>query len=606
MAYSHISLVLVLILIGTRPLLAQYKEAATFLQTFDAEIAIPEEDIILIDEILKGQWLPGKELTRQIMKLSILKVEDEQLLKGVTDRESLLAIAKIDDASDFLKHLVLTINKSVPYDKQAGDVFLNQYMVFNDDTRYRWKINYGKNDYSTGLIVERDPGERKLVDHLSGYFIKKSDFGELLLGDYQIVTGYGLWSWRSVSTRKSFETISGLSRIGRGISPYRSSNEAWYIRGFGYSKETKFGNLLLSGGYTHQDGKLDSLGNLLISRSGLHTGATSIEQQNNVTESLILGQWHYNRQNTNIVTSVAGVKWQDKIDNTSTDWSGSVAFNSAKDNIIVFGEIGRGYNSTKGVISGLTLKVPNVKYLISSRYYSAGYSALRSNPFAEWVGNDRNELGIFQSISYKHKRHIFTVYGDISKTIDVENNDSFPKLGQEAGLRWEKRKGRQYQRIQWTWEKKSLEELGSYLLEQQPNYETGNALKYSIVSNLSKSIWGKLQLIYSSEETTDSKSTAYGIDTQVWWEKNKLTVFLDLVTTIIEGGDAWIYFWDVNLPGEMTTRVYTKDSISPAVKFLYRTNSGFEVGFRIRAHWKEFDFTGTPEIYGALVLEALL
>ena len=56
----------------------------------------------------------------------------------------------------------------------------------------------------------------------------------------------------------------------------------------------------------------------------------------------------------------------------------------------------------------------------------------------------------------------------------------------------------------------------------------------------------------------------------------------------------------------MTTRVYTKNSISPAIKVLYQTNSGFELGFRLRAQWKEYDFTGTPEIFGALALEIIL
>ena len=595
-----------LILIGVKPITAQQKEATTFLQNLDAEIAIPEEDIILINDILKGQWSLGIELAEQIMKLSFIDFDDEQALNNVLDSKTMLAILRNGDVSDFLRQLITTIDESTLRNQKSGDILISQYMVFNDDSRYRWKFNYSANNYSAGLIAERDPDEKKLIDYLSGYLSKKYNFGEFIIGDYQIITGFGLWSWRSVSTRKSFETITGLPRIGRGISPYRSSNESWYLRGIAYTKETKFGNLLISGGYTHQDGKLDSTGNLSLSYSGLHTGATSIEQQNNITEAVILGQWNYNKPNTNIVTSVAGVNWNDKSNNNSRDWSGSVAFNQLLDYGNIFGEIGRGYNSTAGIITGLRLKIPNVKYLISSRYYSNGYSALRSNPFAEWVGDDRNELGFFQSISFKHNRNIFTIYGDLFKAIDVENDDFFPKSGQEAGLRWERRYGRQYQRIQWTWEKKSQENDGTYLLNQQPLYKIDNTLKYSRVFNLSNSIWSKLQMTYSFDETSESKSQAYGLDTQIWWEMEKVSVFLDVVTTITNGGSAWIYFWDVNLPGEMTTRVYTKDSISPAIKILYQMNSGFELGFRLRAQWEDLNFTGTPEIFGALVLEVLL
>lgn len=606
LAYLHISLVLVLILIGIKPINAQQKEATTFLQNLDAEIAIPEEDIILINEILKGQWSLGKELAKQIMKLSIIDFDDEQALNNVSDSKSLMAISQNNDVSDFLRQLITIIDKSTLRNKELGDILVNQYMVFNDDYRYRWKFNYNANDYSAGLIAERDPNEKKLIDHLSGYLFKKYSFGEVIIGDYQIVTGFGLWSWRSVSTRKSFETIAGLPRIGRGISPYRSSNEAWYLRGISYTRLTKFGDWNISGGYTKQDGRIDSTGNLTLSSSGFHTGATSIAQQNNITESVMLGQWNYNKLNRKIVTSVASVNWQDKNSSKKQDWCGSIAFNQLLEYGNIFGEIGRGYNRTAGVITGLRLKFPNVKYLISSRYYSKGYSALRSNPFAEWVGKDRNEFGLFQSISFKHNRNIFIIYGDLFKASDVKSNDSFPKSGQEAGLRWENRKGRRYQRIQWKWEKKSLENDGVYLLAQQPKYEIDNTLKYSGVFNFSKSFWGKLQLTYSLDETSESKSQAYGLDTQIWWEMRNVSVFFDVVTTFINGGSAWIYFWDVNLPGEMTTKVYTKDNISPAIKILYQTNSGFELGFRLRAQWKDLDFSGTPEIFGALALEILL
>ncbi len=593
-------------MIGVKPTIAQQKEAATFLQNLDAEIDIPEEDIILVNEILKGQWNLGKDLAKQIMKLSFIDFDDEQALNSVSDKKSLLAISQNDDVSRFLRQLITIIDKSTLHNKELGDILINQYMVFNEDYRYRWNINYSTEGYSAGLIAERDPNEKKLIDHLSGYLSKKYNFGELVIGDYQIVAGYGLWSWRSVSTRKSFETIAGLPRMGHGISPYHSSNESWYLRGISYTKGTKHGNLLISGGYTYQDGKLDSTGNLSLSSSGLHTGTTSIAQQNNITESVILGQWNYNKLNRRIVTSIAGVNWQDRDDNKKKDWSGSIAFNQLLGYGNIFGEIGRGYDRTAGIISGLRIKFPNVKYLISSRYYSKGYAALRSNPFAEWVGKDRNEFGLFQSISYKPNRNLFTIYGDLFKTSAAENNDSFPKSGQEAGLRWEWRQGRRYQRIQWKWEQKSLENDGVYLLTQRPKYEIDNTLKYSGVFSVGESMWGKLQLTYSIDETNDSKSQAYGLDTQIWWEAGNVSIFLDVVTTFINGGSAWIYFWDVNLPGEMTTRVYTKDNISPAIKILYQTNSGFELGFRLRAQWKEFDFAGTPEIFGALALEILL
>ena len=43
--------------------------------------------------------------------------------------------------------------------------------------------------------------------------------------------------------------------------------------------------------------------------------------------------------------------------------------------------------------------------------------------------------------------------------------------------------------------------------------EIDNTLKYSGVFNINKSMWGKLQLTYSVDETNESKSRAFGFDT---------------------------------------------------------------------------------------------
>ena len=110
-------------------------------------------------------------------------------------------------------------------------------------------------------------------------------------------------------------------------------------------------------------------------------------------------------KNTDLAASISGVKWSDSNPLSNSDRSGSIAFNHILTNGSVFGEFARGYNNTQGAIAGLRLKYPNVMYLLSARYYAKGYSALRANPLAEWVGDDRNELGIYQGINFKFRKH---------------------------------------------------------------------------------------------------------------------------------------------------------------------------------------------------------
>ena len=188
---SRISLVSVLILTGIKPILSQQKDLNIFLQHYDAETDIPEEDIILINEILKGRWPAGDDLAEQILKLSVIEYEDEEILRKVRGEKTFYKVAANDEASQFLRELVRAISVNEVRLAASGDLMVNQYFVFDEDNRYRWNINYNRNNYSFGLIAERDPIEAKLLDHLSGYVLRKGKMDELLIGDYQIVSGFG-------------------------------------------------------------------------------------------------------------------------------------------------------------------------------------------------------------------------------------------------------------------------------------------------------------------------------------------------------------------------------------------------------------------------------
>ncbi len=594
-----------LILTGADRLAAQQSDINTLLQYFDAEESIPDEDLTLISEILDLRWPVGIELAEKIIELSIIDYDDEKLLKTVHDAQTFLDLANNEKASLFLRELISSADNRQLTVADIGSLTMNQYVVFSEDNRYRWKINYNHDAYRFGMIVERDPNESEITDHFSYSLSKQSNNNELIIGDYQIVSGYGLWSWRSVATRKGFESVTALSRMGSGASPYRSANEYWYIRGINYSLRTKHGRISCAGGYTKQDGSFDDGGKVNISTAGLHTGETSIDQKNNITESLVIGQWHSSVKNSTIVASAAGTNWTAD-NNTNTDWSGSVAVNHAINDNNIFGEFGRGYNNTAGMIAGLRLRYPAIIYLLSARYYSKGYTALRANPFAEWVGEDRNERGVYQGLKYKFGRHNLLVYGDIFKTNELENKQPFPIIGQETGIRWEWRKGRSYQRLQWKQEKKTIEDGGAYLADERFSDKNINTYKYNGVFQLKNNLWSKLQLTYSNEISSNSKSEAFGLDTNIWWELKNLSILFDILAVFSNDGAVWIYFWDVNLPGEMTTRVYTKDTLSSAIKIIYRTNKGFEIGARFRTQWPEFKFSGTPDLNGALIFELLL
>jgi hypothetical protein len=64
-----------------------------------------------------------------------------------------------------------------------------------------------------------------------------------------------------------------------------------------------------------------------------------------------------------------------------------------------------------------------------------------------------------------------------------------------------------------------------------------------------------------------------------------------------------IYFWDVNLPGELITKLYAHSGHSIVLKAIYSNRGQFSAGLRIRILWRDLEFNGKPIITGALYTE---
>ena len=90
-----------------------------------------------------------------------------------------------------------------------------------------------------------------------------------------------------------------------------------------------------------------------------------------------------------------------------------------------------------------------------------------------------------------------------------------------------------------------------------------------------------------------------------WRTKNVTTVF-HWVTTWIDSYNSRVYFWDINLPGEMRSRIFSTNIYSPAIKILYITKNNFQIGYRIRAAYKTRDLRDVPKIESGLVFDIYL
>lgn len=101
----------------------------------------------------------------------------------------------------------------------------------------------------------------------------------------------------------------------------------------------------------------------------------------------------------------------------------------------------------------------------------------------------------------------------------------------------------------------------------------------------------------------DNDGYGTGINLRCYLRKGLVTAEFDWVTTKIHGSSVRIYFWDVNLPGELITKLYAHSGHSIALKTVYSNRGQFRAGLRVRTQWKDFDFNGKPIITGALFTE---
>ncbi|MCP4727057.1 MAG: helix-hairpin-helix domain-containing protein, partial [bacterium] len=83
------------------------------------------------------------------------------------------------------------------------------------------------NNLSIGLLTEKDPGEEKLNDHMTGYVEWNSQVGynKVIIGYYSLSFAQGLVFWRKQGFYKSMDAIYPVRRNETGGRGYVSSSE---------------------------------------------------------------------------------------------------------------------------------------------------------------------------------------------------------------------------------------------------------------------------------------------------------------------------------------------------------------------------------------------
>jgi hypothetical protein len=151
----------------------------------------------------------------------------------------------------------------------------------------RMEFNGGRG-FGGGVVLAKDPGEPHIDDFKSGYvrIENAGPLGRLVLGDYFIESGEGVALWRGFDYGKGGGVVSALKKSGRGIVPYRSSNENAFLRGA--AAEFNLGRASITLFYSRRSlsGSADSMGSVSLYTSGVYRTLSQESLRDAVRENL--------------------------------------------------------------------------------------------------------------------------------------------------------------------------------------------------------------------------------------------------------------------------------------------------------------------------------
>jgi len=116
---------------------------------------------------------------------------------------------------------------------QQGPFWIRTHQLLS----YRFHFN---NLLALGITAEKDAGEKRFPDHLSGYasLRNKGMIKNLLLGDFTVNMGQGLLHWQGYALGQSSNIISGFRQTPL-FKPHTGTDENRFHRGIGISLDKK-------------------------------------------------------------------------------------------------------------------------------------------------------------------------------------------------------------------------------------------------------------------------------------------------------------------------------------------------------------------------------
>jgi len=574
---------------GFNPLYSQSITDLSLLFRLDSEDSVSEQDIFLLEESLGGRKGITAKTLINLAELSILTDLEVLQLTIYSRKRPPKSILQSPELSWRLKYILLIIEQNNNFPQESIEI--RQLTTGRGDLRYLWRSKIKIEKLEMGFLFERDPGEIKIADH--GLIFIKGQRGNLnwIAGDHQISAGLGLLAGSSQAPLKGFTSASSMARFGRGFRPFQSTNESWGLRGLALWGTGLKGKWKLSFGKNKYAGRLRSLQN--------YSHLNSKIPHKNLVELFSTAGWEYEQDLLQAGFLVVSQNLSGNQKESNNFVYSTVYVMLRGKQVKCFAEFAIGRGQGRARILGAAYRVEKFRYLLHFHQYEKNYTGFRSNPAAEWNTSALNEVGVFQSLVLKNANARLTVFGDIFS----QAHNRGGKDGYESGFRSEYPVFHNQFLMQWKSSNKFAPGELVYVSENNVSSMQKYSTKFIYTGSFREWRW-KIQFNRVIQIVNRSQGKGRGLSIAGTWSRTYFTLSLNWILIKMDTVPARLYFWDINLPGEMRNRSFARSGHSPALIFRTRRFWGSEIGFRIRAIWQNYSFEQTPGIDSAFFLES--
>jgi hypothetical protein len=405
---------------------ATYEELAGLYILSEAQIKSLREHIKEFGPLIsiyELQAVEGFDINTIERLLPFITVNSNTGASNITIKQALK-----QGTNDLILRSAETLERAKGYSLPAGDK--NRFLGSPYQLYTRYDHHFGSK-LSLGFTAKKDAGEeffrgsqKQGFDFYSAHFYYSGGkrMKSLAIGDYSIQFGQGLCAGSGLLFSKSPEVLN-IARPAQGIRPYRSTNEAQYLRGFAITYGLGNFDITAFGSHKYIDATVhpaDSLAQTefyfsALQLAGLHRNLPELANRHTISEDMCGGELKYTYKGLKLgATGIYGsysiplqkvLKPYNQFDFNGRDFLNTgINYSWLFRNAYFFGETSGSRNGAIATINGFLINLgPMLDFGAIYRNYPRSYQALYSNAFREGSG-DNNERGSYLALTFRPAR----------------------------------------------------------------------------------------------------------------------------------------------------------------------------------------------------------